>query len=266
MWSRWPNNLVSEIQEVYRLQGVKINDKHIETIVRQMLQKVEITDGGDTTLLKGEQVDRESSTPTSSSTTIAVRLAATSTVLPGSTAVGQPVPIGQATTTDVSQLSPGPGDTTPGATTPGDTTPGDVGPGDAGAATTTVVGGTTGSTSAAPNGASTTSTTTTGAAGGSSTTLAGVNANTPFCQFEAEVEEKTGAAEDDAAFLAVLATLEPRMDQWVADAPNNEQRAAATTLHQATKSAIGSKSADPFNGDDVTGATLTVQLFCGATD
>ena len=51
--------LVSEIQEVYRLQGVKINDKHIETIVRQMLQKVEITDGGDTTLLKGEQVDRD---------------------------------------------------------------------------------------------------------------------------------------------------------------------------------------------------------------
>jgi DNA-directed RNA polymerase subunit beta' len=51
--------LVSEIQEVYRLQGVKINDKHIETIVRQMLQKVEITDGGDTTLLKGEQLDRE---------------------------------------------------------------------------------------------------------------------------------------------------------------------------------------------------------------
>jgi DNA-directed RNA polymerase subunit beta' len=43
--------LVNEIQEVYRLQGVKINDKHIEVIVRQMLQKVEITDGGDTTLL-----------------------------------------------------------------------------------------------------------------------------------------------------------------------------------------------------------------------
>ena len=51
--------LVAEIQEVYRLQGVKINDKHIEVIVRQMLQKVEITDDGDTTLLKGEQVDRE---------------------------------------------------------------------------------------------------------------------------------------------------------------------------------------------------------------
>ena len=51
--------LVKEIQDVYRLQGVKINDKHIETIVRQMLQKVEIEDGGDTTLLVGEQVERE---------------------------------------------------------------------------------------------------------------------------------------------------------------------------------------------------------------
>jgi DNA-directed RNA polymerase subunit beta' len=52
------NYLVNEIQEVYRLQGVKINDKHIEVICRQMLQKVEITDGGETTLLPGEQVDR----------------------------------------------------------------------------------------------------------------------------------------------------------------------------------------------------------------
>ncbi len=51
--------LVNEIQEVYRLQGVKINDKHIEVIVRQMLQKVEITEGGDTVLLPGEQVDLE---------------------------------------------------------------------------------------------------------------------------------------------------------------------------------------------------------------
>jgi DNA-directed RNA polymerase subunit beta' len=51
--------LVAEIQEVYRLQGVKINDKHIETIVRQMLQKVEITHAGDTTLLPGEEVDYE---------------------------------------------------------------------------------------------------------------------------------------------------------------------------------------------------------------
>ncbi|WP_201831591.1 DNA-directed RNA polymerase subunit beta' [Microvirga zambiensis] len=50
--------LVNEIQEVYRLQGVLINDKHIEVIVRQMLQKVEITEGGDSELLSGEQVDR----------------------------------------------------------------------------------------------------------------------------------------------------------------------------------------------------------------
>ena len=50
--------LCAEIQEVYRLQGVKINDKHIEVIVRQMLQKVEITKSGDTTMLVGEQVDR----------------------------------------------------------------------------------------------------------------------------------------------------------------------------------------------------------------
>jgi DNA-directed RNA polymerase subunit beta' len=50
--------LVNEIQEVYRLQGVKINDKHVEVIVRQMLQKVEIADPGETTFLIGEQVDR----------------------------------------------------------------------------------------------------------------------------------------------------------------------------------------------------------------
>ena len=52
------NYIVAEIQEVYRLQGVKINDKHIEVIVRQMLRKAEITDPGDTQLLKGEQLDR----------------------------------------------------------------------------------------------------------------------------------------------------------------------------------------------------------------
>ena len=51
--------LCAEVQEVYRLQGVKINDKHIEVIVRQMLQKVEITFSGDTTLLIGEQLDRD---------------------------------------------------------------------------------------------------------------------------------------------------------------------------------------------------------------
>ena len=50
--------LVDEVQEVYRLQGVKINDKHIEIIVRQMLRKVKVTDPGDTMLLNDEQVDR----------------------------------------------------------------------------------------------------------------------------------------------------------------------------------------------------------------
>ena len=51
--------LINEIQDVYRLQGVTINDKHIEVIVRQMLQKVEVNYGGDTTLLIGELVDRK---------------------------------------------------------------------------------------------------------------------------------------------------------------------------------------------------------------
>ncbi len=50
--------LVDQIQEVYRLQGVKINDKHIETIVRQMLRKVKVTDVGDSTFIIGETIDR----------------------------------------------------------------------------------------------------------------------------------------------------------------------------------------------------------------
>jgi len=51
--------LVNQVQEVYRLQGVDINDKHIEIIVRQMLQKVRVTDPGDTTLLYGEDIDKK---------------------------------------------------------------------------------------------------------------------------------------------------------------------------------------------------------------
>ena len=51
--------MINEVQSVYRLQGVTINDKHIEVIVRQMLQKVEIADPGETTFLTGEQVDRD---------------------------------------------------------------------------------------------------------------------------------------------------------------------------------------------------------------
>jgi DNA-directed RNA polymerase subunit beta' len=50
--------IVNEVQEVHRLQGVKINDKHIEVILRQMLRKCEITDIGDTKFIKGEQVDK----------------------------------------------------------------------------------------------------------------------------------------------------------------------------------------------------------------
>jgi DNA-directed RNA polymerase subunit beta' len=52
------NYMIDEVQDVYRLQGVKINDKHIEVIVRQMLQKFEVLDSGQTTLLKGENVDK----------------------------------------------------------------------------------------------------------------------------------------------------------------------------------------------------------------
>jgi DNA-directed RNA polymerase subunit beta' len=51
-------HMVNEVQEVYRLQGVEISDKHIEIIVRQMLRKVKVTEPGDTTLLWGDQVDR----------------------------------------------------------------------------------------------------------------------------------------------------------------------------------------------------------------
>ena len=50
--------LVNEVQEVYRLQGVRINDKHIEIIIREMLKKVRIIDPGDTDLLPGEPVDK----------------------------------------------------------------------------------------------------------------------------------------------------------------------------------------------------------------
>jgi len=50
--------IIDEVQDVYRLQGVKINDKHIEVIVRQMLQKVRVEDPGNTALLEGEHVDR----------------------------------------------------------------------------------------------------------------------------------------------------------------------------------------------------------------
>ncbi len=52
------NYIVNEVQDVYRLQGVKINDKHIEVIVRQMLRKIEVSETGDSKLLKGETIDK----------------------------------------------------------------------------------------------------------------------------------------------------------------------------------------------------------------
>jgi len=51
--------MVDEVQQVYRLQGVKLDDKHIEVVLRQMLQKVEVVDSGETTYLQGEQIDRK---------------------------------------------------------------------------------------------------------------------------------------------------------------------------------------------------------------
>ena len=73
--------MVNEVQAVYRLQGVTINDKHIETIVRQMLQKVEIMNPGETTFLTGEIVDREEFLEVNTKTA----------TLGFKTAVGQPV-------------------------------------------------------------------------------------------------------------------------------------------------------------------------------
>jgi DNA-directed RNA polymerase subunit beta' len=70
------NYLVREIQDVYRLQGVKINDKHIEVIIRQMLRKVEIAHTGDTSLLRGEQLDRARVTDVNTKTTDAGKIPA----------------------------------------------------------------------------------------------------------------------------------------------------------------------------------------------
>ena len=70
------NYLVREIQDVYRLQGVKINDKHIEVIIRQMLRKTEVLASNDTTLLKGEQLDRSRANDMNNRTTDGGKIAA----------------------------------------------------------------------------------------------------------------------------------------------------------------------------------------------
>jgi DNA-directed RNA polymerase subunit beta' len=78
--------MIDEVQDVYRLQGVKINDKHIEVIVRQMLQKWEILDSGETTLLKGEHVDKaEFDAANEKATAKGVRLAQGEPILLGIT-------------------------------------------------------------------------------------------------------------------------------------------------------------------------------------
>ena len=78
--------MIDEVQDVYRLQGVKINDKHIEVIVRQMLQKWEILDSGETTLLKGENVDKaEFDEANEKATSKGVRLAKGQPILLGIT-------------------------------------------------------------------------------------------------------------------------------------------------------------------------------------
>ena len=71
------NYMSSEVQEVYRLQGVKINDKHIEVIVRQMLRKVEIASAGETRFLKGEQIDHDRLLDANDEATAADKLPAT---------------------------------------------------------------------------------------------------------------------------------------------------------------------------------------------
>jgi DNA-directed RNA polymerase subunit beta' len=71
------NYMSNEVQEVYRLQGVKINDKHIEVIVRQMLRKVEIVSAGETKFLKGEQIDHDRLLDANDEVLAANKLAAT---------------------------------------------------------------------------------------------------------------------------------------------------------------------------------------------
>jgi hypothetical protein len=198
-----------------------------------------------------------SSTPTTAATTSTTTLDVATTAVPASTAVGAPVPIGSETTT----IAPGVGETS----APIYTTVVTTGPGES---TTSTAGGSSTSgastsepTTSPPNGPGSSATTT----ATTSTTVAGPNAGTPFCQFEAEVEDASDTSVDDAAFLAALGRLSPRMDAWVTSAPNDEQRQAATVMQQATKASIDAGDLDPFDADNATEALLTIQLFCGST-
>lgn len=199
--------------------------------------------------------DGESTASSSPSTVSAptTTVAATTSVLPASTAVGQPIPIGQETT--VVATTAGPGGTSTGSTTPGDSTGGGTTGGTSvpGGATATTVAGQTGTTAA---------TTTTDPDVEPDDTSP--NAGTPFCVFNAEVEEAGDKAVDDAAFITALRNdLYPRMDGWIGQAPNNDLRAAATTMRDATKQAIDSNTVDPFDSDEANEALLKIHLFCG---
>jgi hypothetical protein len=197
----------------------------------------------------GETAASSSPSTTRASSTTAATLP-TTTVLPGSTAVGQPIPIGQETTAVATTA----GDT---ATTTADG--GSAGPGDS-------TGATTGTTTAGQPGVTTTS------AAGTATTVTipepvttpGPNAGTPFCAFNSEVEDAGDGAVDDAAFIVALRNdLYPRMGDWIAEAPTNDLRAAATTMRDATKQAIEANNVDPFDSDEATEALLKIHLFCG---
>lgn len=201
--------------------------------------------------------DGGSAAPSTPSTPATTTVAPTTSVAPGTTNVGQPIPIGQETTAAPTTAGPG---------TSGGSTETSAG------ATTVVVGSST-ATTARP-GSSTTAATATTAASQTSTTVGddgdnseppSPNADTAFCKFESEMEQTGVDADSDDEYLQALALQIPKMDQWITDAPNNELRAAATTMREAAKQAVATKSQDPLLTDDATEALLRIRLFCGST-
>jgi len=182
-------------------------------------------------------------------------LATATTLRPGTTVIGPPIPIGQETTA-VAATSQANESTSSIATT------------ETGATATTVsTAGTSVATTSTPTSSTTSRTATSTSstvASATSSTVASPNANTPFCLFEAEVDKAGNEAADDPAFIAALKTFRPRMDGWIANAPNDEQRLAATTMRDATTAAITEGDLDAFGTDDATRALLAIQLYCGS--
>jgi len=185
--------------------------------------------------LAGCASDGGSAAPSTPSTTSAPTTlpATTSTALPASTAVGQPVPIGQEPTTttvvDPATTATGAGATTPAGAVPSTST-----------ATPTATDPPDGPTTTNPN------------------------ASTAFCAFDTEIQDAGDQAATDEAFIVALRTdFSPRMAQWIADAPNADLRAAATTLRDLTKQVVDADSTDPFETDAADEAFLRISLFCG---